>query len=131
MPIRNFRDLQCWQLAHQLRQAAIAITDNDGIARDGRFCHGFRDAAGSVCRNIAEGFCRFESSFIVQFFGYALASLGETQDYLEECRLRRLLDQPEFERLWDLSEHTRAALLAFQRTHRDKLTRSGRRPLRR
>jgi four helix bundle protein len=67
MPINDFRELQCWQLANELRRKVIAICATDAAAQDRRFRNGFMDAAGSVCRNMAEGFRRFESAYIVQF----------------------------------------------------------------
>jgi len=121
MTIRDFRDLQCWQQANKLRQEIIAICEQAEAADDRRFCSGFMNAAGSVCRNLSEGFGRFESVYIVQFFGYALASLAEVQDYLEECRLRRFIDHATFERLRDLADHAKAAALKFQRSHRARI----------
>jgi four helix bundle protein len=116
MPIRSHRDLECWRLANRLRGEVIAICERQAVAGDGRFCNDFRAAAGSVCRNLAEGFRRYESIYVVQFFGYALGSLGEVQDCLDECRQRRLTtSDQEFDRLWDLAEHTRATALKFMR----------------
>jgi four helix bundle protein len=123
MALRNHRDLECWRLANELRGEVFAICENPAVVGDGRFCNEFRAAAGSVCRNLAEGFRRFESPFIVQFFGYALGSLGEVQDCLEECRLRRLTSPEDFDRLWDLTEHTRAVVLKFARPHQERLAR--------
>ena len=45
---------------------------------------------------MSEGFARFESPAIVQFFGYALGSLGEVEDYLRECVTRGFIDQERF-----------------------------------
>ena len=64
---------------------------------------------------------------IVRFFRYALGSLGEVQDDLCECTARRVIDQAQFDRLWDLSEHTKATALKFMKSHqKDQGTRSGR-----
>ena len=76
-----------------------------------------------MCRNIAEGFCRYESGEIVQFFRYALASLAEVQDHLEECRARRFVEDPDFARLWDVSEHAKALSLNFMKPHAGELRR--------
>ena len=127
MPIKHFTELQCWQLANQLRQEVLAICAKPEVMRDGRFCDDFRAAAGSVCRNISEGFERFLGAEIVRFFRYALGSLGEVQDDLCECTARRVIDQAQFDRLWDLSEHTKATALKFMKSHqKDQGTRSGR-----
>jgi four helix bundle protein len=125
MAVSDFRELQCWQLANSLRQEVIALCETEQAASDFKFCGSFRDAAGSVCRNIAEGFSRYRSGEIVQFFGYALASLAEVQDHLEECRARRLVPEAELARLSDLAEHTRATALKFMRFHKRRRTYHG------
>ncbi len=99
----------------------IAICATEVLEPDRRFCDGFRDAAGSVCRNLSEGFARFRSADIVQFFTYALASLAEVQDCLAECLTRQAIDQPRHDRLLDLSEHAKATALKFMRPHAMKL----------
>jgi four helix bundle protein len=89
--------------------------------KHGRFCDGFTEAAGSVCRNIREGFGRFTSASIVQFFDYAIASLEEVEDYLHESRTRKFIDADRFNRSLDLAEHTRATTLKFKRFHENRL----------
>ncbi len=123
MAISHFRNLQCWQLANALRAEVIAVCDRKAVAADFKFCNSFRDAASSVCRNIAEGFGRFQSADIVVFFRYALASLAEVQDHLEECRDRRFIEPAEFERLWDTSEHAKAKALKFMKPHEARIRR--------
>jgi four helix bundle protein len=117
MGARRFQELRCWQLANTIRQEIAAICDTEVVAGDRNFCDDFRDAAGSVCRNISEGFGRFESGDIVKFFRYALASLAEVQDGLEECLIRKFIDRSSFDRLWDMSEHTKASSLKFIAPH--------------
>jgi len=118
MKIDDFRKLQCWQLSNALRKEVNAICSMEAVRHDRRFCDGFRDAIGSVCRNLSEGFRRGGSCEIVQFFGYALGSLVETQDYLEECVIRALIDAPTHARLLDLSEHAKATAIKFQKPHK-------------
>ena len=119
-------NLQCWQVAHEIRREVIAICANERLARDLRFCDGFRDAAGSVCRNIAEGFARYESGQIAQFFGYALASVAEVKDGWVEIRARGIINAHECERLVDRCEHARALMLNFIRPHLAKTRRNRR-----
>ncbi len=124
MPVSDHRQLQCWQLGDSLRAKVIALCEHRRVANDFRFCDGFRDAAGSVCRNLAEGFARYESPHIVQFFRYALASLAETEDYLSECRARGVIDDTTLDQLIDLCGHTRATTLKFMKPHLQKAARS-------
>jgi four helix bundle protein len=107
-------------LANELREKVHAICEIPAAARDRGFCDGFVGASGSVCRNLAEGFARYVSAEIVKFFRYALASLEEVKDYLEECRIRRLLGPEELERLLDLAEHTKATTLKFMKPHEER-----------
>jgi four helix bundle protein len=90
---------------------------------DFKFCSGFRDAAGSVCRNISEGFARYKPGEIVQFFRYALASLAELKDYLGQCRTRGAIDDAELARLLDRCEHAKATALNFKKPHEQKTDR--------
>jgi four helix bundle protein len=126
MPITDHRNLQCWRLADALRSEVIAICEKKQVANDFRFCNGFRDAAGSACRNLAEGFARYESPDIVTFFRYAIGSLAEVKDYLTECRRRGAIDDADFTRLLDCCEHAKATALKFMKPHAQKAR--GRRP---
>jgi four helix bundle protein len=130
---KHFKELQCWQLADELRTEIHALCEKESLKRDYRFCNSAREAAGSVCRNLSEGFDRFESAYIVQFFGFALGSLAEVQDHLVECKARKVLEGAEFDRVWDLSEHTRATIIKFKKPHQERLDRerTARAPVRR
>ena len=120
---KRAQELECWQLASRLRTAIVAICEQEDVSRRFRFCDGFTEAAGSVCHNISEGFVRFESQQIVQFFTYALSSLEEISDYLVECRARNFIDAARFDAVNDLAEHTRATAINFMKPHRAKLRR--------
>ena len=99
----------------------MAICATPEVSGHFRFCESFLDAAGSTCRNIAEGFARFGSAEIVRFFRYSLASLSEVQDHITECLTRKFISDADFDRLWDLSEHVKAASINFMNIHRKRL----------
>jgi four helix bundle protein len=120
MAIRDPKDLRCWRIADALRSDVIAISAKKEVATDFKFCTGFRDTAGSVCRNISEGFARYESADIVRFFRYALASLAELKDYFNECRKRGLVDDADLANLLDRCEHAKATALNFMKPHERK-----------
>jgi four helix bundle protein len=130
MAARNPGDLRCWRLADELRRDVLGLCRREEIRGDRRFCTGFSDAAGSVCRNLSEGFARYESSGIVQFFRYALASLAEVNDYLQECEERGVIDAAELARLVDRCEHAKATATKFMKPHLTRMQRS-KRPKRR
>ena len=118
--VTSAKELECWQLADRLRTAVLAIRAHERVARHFRFCDGFTEAAGSVCRNISEGFHRGGSPSIVQFCGYALGSLGEVADYLHECHVRGFIDDARLADLLELGEHTRATTQNFRAYHERK-----------
>jgi carbamoyl-phosphate synthase large subunit len=126
MAPRHFKELQCWQLADELRREVIAICSTPPASKHLTFCDSFQDAAGSVCHNISEGFKRFSSPEIVRFFRYAVSSLAEVQDHLQECLSRRFVSKETFDRLWELSEHTNAKTLNFMRPHVERIERERR-----
>jgi four helix bundle protein len=118
---KHFQELECWQLADRLRSEVYAICANEAVARHWRFCDSFTGAAGSICRNISEGFARGSSAMIVQFFGFALGSIGEVQDHLIECKGQKRITPEHFQRLWDLTEHTKATCINFRKPHEARL----------
>jgi four helix bundle protein len=123
---RRVQELECWRLADELRTEVHAICALEKVKPWRRFCEGFTEAAGSVCRNISEGFGRFQSAPIVQFFNYSLASLDEVEDYLRECLSREFIGAEQYVKDVDLAEHARATTLRFKRYHEAKLHRKPR-----
>lgn len=107
MGARTYRDLEAWQLADDLRREVIAFTAKPPASRDLRFCSGIRDAAGSVCRNLAEGFGRRRPREFAQYARIALGSLAEVQDQFLDARHRHYLSNADFTRLLALSERVR------------------------
>jgi four helix bundle protein len=124
---KRVQNLECWRLADELRSEVHSICAQPAVTERRRFCDGFTEAAGSVCRNISEGFDRFDSGPIVQFFGYALSSLAEVEDYLRECLSRRFIVPERYQKDLDLAEHARATMLNFKHYHERKLREQGKR----
>jgi four helix bundle protein len=77
--IHGYRDLLCWQLAHELKCEVLAFTDKAPVARDFKFCDQIRDSAAAAPRDIAEGFGRGRPREYARFLEFALGSLTETQ----------------------------------------------------
>ena len=121
MTASKITDLRCWQLADSLRKDVIAICGTERVAKEFKFRKNFLSAAGSVCNNISAGFGRFVSAEILRFFGYALGSLAEGQDQLNESRDRKFIDADAFDRYWDKSEHVKASMLNFMKPHQEKV----------
>lgn len=126
MGARTYRELTTWQLADELRQAVIALTSGERADLDRRFCQSIRSAAGSVCRNLAEGFARRNDREFAQFIRIALGSLAEVDDHLHEATQRRLLTVDEFARLQRLDDHVKASATKLLRSLKTAPVRRGR-----
>ena len=101
--VRDFRDLVCWQLSHQLELEIFEWTDTAPAARDFRFRDQIRDSSASAPRNIAEGFGRFKPGPFANYLSYARASLMETQNHLINARDRKYLEEKRYSRLFNLT----------------------------
>ena len=84
-PIRDFKDLQVWQVARELRTELYRLAkllpdfEKFGLASQ------IRRAASSVTANIAEGFGRFGYQENAQMCRQARGSLYELRDHLTTC----------------------------------------------
>ena len=54
------------------------------------------------------------------FFRYALASLEEVKDHLEECRIRKLIGPEAWDRIDDLAEHAKATSINFMKPNEER-----------
>ena len=82
MIVRRYQDLDCWQLALQVKREVYAILARPEVAKDSEFCDQARDSARSAPRNIAEGFGRFRPAENARFCEYAKGSLMETDNHM-------------------------------------------------
>jgi len=82
--IKRYQDLECHQLAVQIRREVLRVTRREVVRRDYRFVHQIRDSARGAPRNIAEGYSRFNPAEIIPFLSYAKGSLDETQNHVED-----------------------------------------------
>jgi four helix bundle protein len=121
MPIRDFRDLACWQLAYALKSEVFAFTAILPASRDFKFCDQIRDASASAPRNIAEGFGRFAPRDFARFLGYARASIVETQNHLLDARDRGYIDEALFSRLFNLAAAARRTTTRLIMSKKDQL----------
>jgi serine/threonine protein kinase len=76
----HFKDLDCWQLAHELKLAVFAFTAKMPAKADRDFCHDIRRSARSAQANISEGFGRETHLDFANFLAIARASLMETEN---------------------------------------------------
>jgi four helix bundle protein len=56
--ITSFEELEIWKEARRLYKKVLDLIKREDVAKDFRFKNNFKEAAGSVMDNIAEGFER-------------------------------------------------------------------------
>jgi four helix bundle protein len=91
----DFIELECWQLARELKQFVIPITQRPAVRRHVKFREQLDDAASSATRNIAEGFGRYDHKEFANFMKIALASEFEVRDCLIDAYDRKYISQKE------------------------------------
>lgn len=115
MVARRHRDLDAWPLAHEVRCAILELISREHVRRNFNFCDQARRAANSACRNIAEGFYRFRHPEFAHFVNIAKGSLGELLDSLDEARLQRYVEEPEYQRLHRMLDRAIGAAVKLHR----------------
>jgi four helix bundle protein len=106
--IRHYRELICWQLATELRDRIIGITDRPQVRRRHKFCDQVDKSTRSAPANIAEGFDRTNRQFVA-YLDIALGSLRETETHLDEALRRRFVSATECADLKTLAKRSAKA----------------------
>lgn len=113
MAIRRYEDLIAWQLAIELDQRVVELTDREPACRDWKFCDQIRDASAGIAANIAEGFGRYGLKEFAQYLRVARASLDETTTRLRQGHTRGYWTDAELTDTLHLASRTRAAIVAL------------------
>ena len=134
--VRDFRELVCWKLCHELKCEVFEFTATGPASRDFEYRDQIRDSSSSSHRNISEGFGRFRPGEFARFLEYSLASLLETQDALIDGKERGYVNDTLFSRLFNLSAAavtlTKRLMMAKRRqADRERRARRHREPSRR
>ncbi len=101
--IKNFEDLEIWQIARQLQKDIFPLSNSEKIFRDFELKDQMRRSSGSIMDNIAEGFGRGSRLEFIQFLTIAKASAAELQSQLIRCIDREYIDEREFIRLNEIA----------------------------
>jgi four helix bundle protein len=83
--IRDFKDLEVWKVARELRQEIYKLAKSLPEFERFGLANQLRRAAISVTANVAEGFGRFGYQENAQFCRQARGSLYELGDHLTTC----------------------------------------------
>lgn len=111
--VRLFTDLLIWQKARAWSKAIFEETEKSPFAKDRRLVDQVNDSSESVFANIAEGFGRGTQGEFVQFLGYSLGSLNETQSHLCAAFDRRYLQKVRFAELFSAGTEIRKMTVSF------------------
>jgi four helix bundle protein len=93
MGIRDFQDLEVWQLGKQVVLLTYRLTDSFPASEMYGLTGQMRRAAVSVPANIAEGFGRYHFLDRVKFFLNARGSLNEIKSHLIIASELNLVDR--------------------------------------
>jgi four helix bundle protein len=85
MVARRYDELECWQLANELKLKVYALTARSNVRKDLEFCQQIRGSGRSATSNMAEGFGRFQPGDFARFLDIARASLLETHNHLNDA----------------------------------------------
>jgi four helix bundle protein len=96
--IKQFEDLEIWQLAREVCNVVFEIRENTGLKTDYRLYDQLNGSSGSVMDNIAEGFERNGNREFIQFLSVAKSSCGETRSQLYRVLDRKYISEEEFDR---------------------------------
>jgi len=119
---RRYQELVAWQLADELRERIVALTEESPAARDSRFSEHIRECASAVPANLAEGFCRYSHKQFAHFAVIARSSLAETQVRLKDGSDRHYLSRETYQELFRLANRAMIAITrlhTYLRTHPD------------
>ena len=79
---RSFKDLECWQQAHEFVKAVYAVTKEFPKDELYGLTSQFRRAAVSIAANICEGYRKLSRADKLRFLNIAQGSLEECRYYL-------------------------------------------------
>lgn len=111
--VKNFTDLRYWKRSREWSKRIFRLTKRKSFSQDKRLVVQINDLSESVFANIAEGFGRGTQGEFVQFLGYSLGSLNETQAHLCAAYDRKYLSKEEFGAEFQEGTEIRKMMIAF------------------
>ena len=104
MSIKQFEDLEIWQLARILCNDIYNMSQQTDLKNNYRLNNQIDGSSGSIMDNIAEGFERNGNKEFIQFLSISKASCGETRSQLYRVLDRKFIDDDTFEKLKNQAE---------------------------
>ena len=109
---RKHEELECWQLAHELKVRIFKVLERPMVRQDTDYCRQIRKSSRSTPALIAEGFARRNKEF-KRYLEMAVAELGETRNHLRDGAECGHFDIEEYRDLWHLCYRIRGASLGL------------------
>ena len=123
--IRHYRDFDAWQLAAEFQQKVFAILRaSPSAARDFEFRGQLVESARAPTKHIAECFLRKSPRYFINFLDYAIGSLGEAEEHLDDGVHLGYFEQGAVQEAIRLSRRARLACLALKRSQERYLERT-------
>lgn len=113
MGVQVFTDLLIWQRSRKWSKAIFQFTLQEPFTANRRLVVQINDSSESVMANIAEGFGRGTQGEFVQFLGYSLGSLNETQSHLTAAYDRDYLSKDDYSALFGEGIEIRKMTVSF------------------
>ena len=111
--VGKFTDLRFWQRARVWSKDIFWKAKEPPFSDDVRLVRQINDSSESVIANIAEGFGRGTQGEFIQFLGYSIGSLNETQAHLCAAFDREYLTKDQFGILFQEGTEVRKMMIAF------------------
>ena len=111
--VRDHRDLDVWKLSDEVRSRVTALVTKPSFNGVPWLRRQLREAAESLCPNIAEGFSRFYPTENASFVRIAKASMTEIIEHLERALALKLIEQPETAEVMSFARRARGAATRY------------------
>jgi len=113
--IEKFEDIEAWQKARELTRKIYKVTNQGAFARDFGLRDQIRRASVSIMSNIAEGFERGGDVEFRRFLAIAKGSTGEVKAQLYVALDAGLINEAQFNELYQLATETGNLIGGFMR----------------
>jgi four helix bundle protein len=115
-PVRDFKDLDAWKLAHTLRMLIYAFVKKLPVEERFALKSQLRRAVQSIGANIAEGFGRYSYQENIQFCRRARGSAYEVRDHLVTAADAKFISEIEYSEADTLAQRVIQVLNGYSRS---------------
>jgi four helix bundle protein len=106
---KKYQDLICWQVAAELRDRILKLTDKRPAPWSKDFSSDIQRSARSAPSNLSEGFGAVYPREFARMARIARRSLIETRNHLEDARKQRYFEEQEIKELIHLTFRSQKA----------------------